>query len=422
MEWDVDTKLTTLTVDNCTTNDALIEDLKDKIELKYFLVRGKYFHMRCAAHIMNLIVRDGMEIIQKAIENVRESVVYWKATPKRLEKFMEVCRQKEIPYSKALVHDCRTRWNSTFLMLDVALVYEEVFLRLARLDSAFKCCPTIVEWDLARSICERLALFYDVTLMFSGSQYPTANLYFPKVCEVKMALIEWSVDGDEVIRGMATKMLEKFDKYWSVIHGMMAVATILDPRYKMALVECYFSVIYGSSCGEEIENVRKMCYELFHEYEEKFKRTERSASASTISSQSSGSYGSNASFSSRVNLKVHYNQWLASQGMSGASHKTELDYFLEKPIMPQMDDFDVLSWWKTNTKYPILQGMARDILAIPVSTVASESTFSTSGRFVSPHRNRLHPKTLEALMCCRDWLWATMRDDGNIYFILLMFK
>ncbi|KAL8519364.1 hypothetical protein ACS0TY_010338 [Phlomoides rotata] len=30
--------------------------------------------------------------------------------------------------------------------------------------------------------------------------------------------------------------------------------------------------------------------------------------------------------------------------------------------------------------------MARDILAIPVSTVASESSFSNSGRLVSPHR------------------------------------
>ncbi|GAU34710.1 hypothetical protein TSUD_29520 [Trifolium subterraneum] len=40
--------------------------------------------------------------------------------------------------------------------------------------------------------------------------------------------------------------------------------------------------------------------------------------------------------------------------------------------------FDLLNWWKVNsTKYPILGQMARDILAIPLSTVASESAFST---------------------------------------------
>ncbi|KAK1402410.1 hypothetical protein POM88_002015 [Heracleum sosnowskyi] len=50
--------------------------------------------------------------------------------------------------------------------------------------------------------------------------------------------------------------------------------------------------------------------------------------------------------------------------------------------------------------------LARDFLAVPASTVASESAFSSSGRLVSPHRNRLHPKTLEALMCAQSWLWA----------------
>ncbi|KAK9183227.1 hypothetical protein WN944_026376 [Citrus x changshan-huyou] len=56
--------------------------------------------------------------------------------------------------------------------------------------------------------------------------------------------------------------------------------------------------------------------------------------------------------------------------------------------------------------YPTLARIARDILAIPITTVASESAFSTGGRVVSPHRNKLHPSTLEALMCCQSWLRA----------------
>ncbi|KAM5577231.1 zinc finger BED domain-containing protein DAYSLEEPER-like [Rosa sericea] len=56
--------------------------------------------------------------------------------------------------------------------------------------------------------------------------------------------------------------------------------------------------------------------------------------------------------------------------------------------------------------------MARDILAIPVSTVASESAFSTSGRVVSSHRSRLHADTLEVLMCARDWMWSEMKAAG----------
>ncbi|KAE9603179.1 putative HAT dimerization domain, ribonuclease H-like domain-containing protein [Lupinus albus] len=63
--------------------------------------------------------------------------------------------------------------------------------------------------------------------------------------------------------------------------------------------------------------------------------------------------------------------------------------------------------------YPTLQAIAKDLLAIPISTVASESTFSTSGRILSPHRSRLNWTTLEALMCARSWLWSA-ENAGNL--------
>ena len=56
------------------------------------------------------------------------------------------------------------------------------------------------------------------------------------------------------------------------------------------------------------------------------------------------------------------------------------------------------------SRYPTLSKIARDILAIPVSTVGSGSAFSTSGGFVSPHHRKLDPNTLEALMCSQSWL------------------
>jgi len=55
--------------------------------------------------------------------------------------------------------------------------------------------------------------------------------------------------------------------------------------------------------------------------------------------------------------------------------------------------------------------IARDFLVIPISIVAYESSFSTNGRFLSPHRSRLHLDTLEALMCIQDWLWTDI--EGN---------
>ena len=82
--------------------------------------------------------------------------------------------------------------------------------------------------------------------------------------------------------------------------------------------------------------------------------------------------------------------------------------------MPDIAHFDILDFWKKDFKYPTLRMIARDILAIPVSTVASESAFSMGGWVVGPHRSRLHAKTVEALMCLQNWMIGGMK--GNMYF------
>ena len=82
--------------------------------------------------------------------------------------------------------------------------------------------------------------------------------------------------------------------------------------------------------------------------------------------------------------------------------RTELDYYLDDDPYPDRPGFDVLHFWKLDPKYPTLKKIVRDVLAIPASTVASESAFSTGGRVLSPHRSSLHFDTVEALMCLQN--------------------
>ncbi|CAN1193982.1 Putative AC transposase, partial [Linum perenne] len=48
--------------------------------------------------------------------------------------------------------------------------------------------------------------------------------------------------------------------------------------------------------------------------------------------------------------------------------------------------------------------IARGFLAIPITSVACESAFSSCGRLLDPHRSKLHYSAVEAMMCARSWV------------------
>jgi hypothetical protein len=98
---------------------------------------------------------------------------------------------------------------------------------------------------------------------------------------------------------------------------------------------------------------------------------------------------------------------------------SELDLYMSEDLVKVNDNgttFDVLSWWKGQvTNFPILSTLARDVLSMQVSTVASESAFSSGGRIVDAFRSRLKPEIIEALVCCKDWKIAS--EKGIVIFI-----
>lgn len=255
-------------------------------------------------------------------------------------------------------------------------------------------------------MCGRLKSFYKATEFFSGTKYPTANLSFINICEIQLAITDWRRSSNLVIQLMAEKMMIKFEKYWDVMHGVVGVAAVLDPRYKMEVLEFYFEKIFGDRSLAKVDNIRVLCYSLLREYHER-----RVASKEGIGdSNSNGSIGTSENAS-------QYDLFIITKKRKRVDYiKSELDHYLDEDVLPKIEGFDVLNWWKANApKYPTLQLMARDFLVVPASSVASESAFSSSGRLVSPHRNRLHPKTIEALMCAQSWLWAAeMKGEASL--------
>ncbi|KAK1402022.1 hypothetical protein POM88_001627 [Heracleum sosnowskyi] len=64
-----------------------------------------------------------------------------------------------------------------------------------------------------------------------------------------------------------------------------------------------------------------------------------------------------------------------------SAKKTQLELYLEEPKVDRKANLDVLDFWKANQfRYPELAVMARDVLSIPITTVASEVAFSAGAR------------------------------------------
>ncbi|KAK0608058.1 hypothetical protein LWI29_024888 [Acer saccharum] len=174
--------------------------------------------------------------------------------------------------------------------------------------------------------------------MFSGTKYPTTNVFFLHVCDIRLSLSDLLKSENEVIKEMTVKMIENFEKYWDMIHGVMAVATVLNPRYKMRLIEFYFPSIFGANYMTHLESIRKLCLDLVKEYELKFKSGDENSIYSNSSLASQLEMPNNSI--KRDECLLSYDLFVSSDGPTHV--KSEYDAYLEEKVLPRTK---ILIYW-----------------------------------------------------------------------------
>ncbi|GJW72540.1 zinc finger BED domain-containing protein RICESLEEPER 2 [Tanacetum coccineum] len=263
-DWGI-TNVMTITVDNASSNDKALNFLAKMLPKMYD--EERHFQIRCAAHVLNLIVKDGLDECSDSVDSVRKAVRYIKLSTQQIEKFKDCIKDSRITTNCFLIGDCLTRWNSTHDMLKVA-------------------CELKKPFEL-----------YDVgNSSFSNDLDKVPNATDFKICDDL-----WGVK--EGYGSMVHEMRLKYDKYWGLV------------RIK--------------------------------------------------------------------------------RGYRIVSNDARIDFTCA---------FDILEWWRTHgPRFPVVALMARDILSIQISTVASESAFSTGRRVLDPYRTSLSSQLVEALLCTQDW-------------------
>ncbi|CAN1331713.1 Putative AC transposase [Linum perenne] len=438
-EWGIKNILCIAT-DNASANDTAIVHMRHKLKLwgSDFL-DSKYLHIRCIAHVVNLVVNDGLRECSISIERVREAVKWVKSSPARLAKFKSCIVFEGIESKKLVCLDVSTRWNSTYLMLEAAEKYEAAFKLLEGNDKNFKSyllrqkyqnetlgTPTPFDWNNVRRLMKYLKFFYDLTVWVSGTSYVTTHLFCKELCDMFDEIAEMEESYDSEVREMAFRIKLKVAKYWleedgvpnAKLNRLLYIAVILDPRRKFEYVEFILSRMYGLESGGKLANeVKDGILEMFRYYKQLFAANAQSRISSPNMREDgtipiSGRKGGTDAEFVKKRLEA------IDRGNRKVS-RSELEKYLsndnDDEILTVEDfnayNYDVLGWWKQNEmRYLILSTIARDILAAPITTVASESTFSTGGRILDSFRTSLTPKIVEALICCRDWIY----DDSEL--------
>ncbi|MED6223420.1 hypothetical protein PIB30_119131 [Stylosanthes scabra] len=226
---------------------------------------------------------------------------------------------------------------------------------------------------------------------------------------------------------MVTAMKAKFDKYWDdydedsvplrssdranrpSINYLLLVAVFLDPWYKLEYIHFTLSEMYGESdkasrIFSKLRDIISKLYEQYCKWNPKAPKDSQDASMSSDSAAPSSSI--ETSDSDSIVFEDPMSKWTQTQRIKLSElKKNEMDRYLEDEVEDDYKGFDILRWWRGKAvRYRILSCMARDILAIPVSTVASESVFSIGGRILDSYRSALSPITVEALIFTQNWL------------------
>ncbi|KAK9088255.1 hypothetical protein Scep_027337 [Stephania cephalantha] len=404
MDWDIDRKLFSITFDSCSSNEDAVIQIRDRLTQNRLLIgNGQLFYVCCAKHVLILLVQDAFDAIYEIIYKIRESIKYVRQSEAVQQKFNELLHQVQAN-SKNLSLDSLTQWVSTYSMIEAAVEMRSAFSHLQDCDSGYTIALSATEWEKAIDITRYLKTFVQVNNVLSSANLRTSNHYFPEISDIHLNLIEWAKSSSS-ISSVALKSKCKFDAYWNICSLKLAIAAILDPRFKMKLVEYYYLQIYGNDTPEQLNHVADAFRDLYNEY----------SICSTLASLDQGlpceAHNSgmvNGAFSSGNENKDRlggFDKFLHDNSDSSYQMKSELDKYLEEPVFPRNMDFDVLSWWKVNSpKFPILSMMARDVLGIPMSSTIVPVTSENGGRVLDSDRSSLSPDILQALICTHDWL------------------
>ncbi|CAH9111789.1 unnamed protein product [Cuscuta epithymum] len=337
-DYNLTDKAYTLTSRDNDLVDETLESIQSQLKEKNRLPsERRLFHVSCVAEMFGLMAEGAFKAISDIISTVKElhwsrSECMWHLTHSKLESALEM--------------EALGEFNSEFVTKHYSV-------------------PSAEGWEKVRVICRLVGHVYGVAKKVFQVKNSTANLFLYNLQELRASLLLEASSPDAFTCRVANKMLKKLTKYIRTNYLVLAIASVMDPRYKMQFIDeisAKFEGIDGIlQPGLVLEAVRSIY---------------------------AADYSEGA---------------LNGVDLPG---KSELDIYLEEPVLLRGGRFSVLNWWKSegSPKYSNVSKMARAILAVPLSVATSyDAYYYIENRPADPDVITTGAKLMNAQMC--SWSW-----------------
>ncbi|KAK9669680.1 hypothetical protein RND81_13G148300 [Saponaria officinalis] len=415
-EYNIKSKILSVTFDNAIAMTSVANMLKTSLES--VLLDGKLLHMRCACHVLNLCVKDGLEGLKQYHEKFKHVVLHLNSCKWRRQEWRNYCKSKGVKYRKFPLEN-NTRWNSMYIMLSACIEYKEHLTGFW--NSVYPDNPLLdTHWNNMEMYVDFLCTFMDATKSFSHVYKTTSPYFLANIIPIAQLFDKYR--GVESHSGFLPKMEKKFLKYWTDIPYIYVFAIILDPRWKfdgaISLVTIYKQLmnITNFNVDSYKDEIRYAFFTVFNHYECLNGSLNRPSSRAGASS--SGGAFAGAALNKLKGLVSQLRPDVA-QSTSATSDLAEYHMYINYDYMRSFSEdeanvLDLFGWWRGQRRQlPVMSAMAQDFLSAQVSSVASERAFSASKRVLDEKRTSLRSDTLEMCVCYKDWMDAEDRMQGT---------
>ncbi|GJR67155.1 zinc finger BED domain-containing protein DAYSLEEPER-like protein [Tanacetum coccineum] len=232
IDWNIQGRLFSVTLNqNQPFSEIGIESLISLLSEKNpRILNGQLVLTNCLARALTSAAQEALQVCQEMVKKVRDCVKYVKAS-EALEEYFPDLKQLQVLNTRNLSLDDQTKWNTTYEMLLAASELKEEFSRLDTLYPDYFKSPSGEDWNL-----------------------------------IQLELTCASTSEDNIISTITKPMLEGFDKYWKSSCFVLAIAVVMDPRFKMKLVDFSFAKIFGDEAVSYINIVDEGIHQLFLDY------------------------------------------------------------------------------------------------------------------------------------------------------------